>query len=308
MPTVAFATSAATAGLVPDDHLPLPELSRLGIQVRPEVWSDPDVPWETFDGVVIRTCWDYHQRRAEFLAWVDRLERAGVPLWNPPDVLRWNSSKMYLRELAERGVPVVPTRFVEPGDVVSLASILAEERWTDAVVKPVISAGGHETWRTTPARAADDEPRFRALVAEHGMMVQPFVPEVAHHGEWSILFFGGAFSHAVLKQPAEGRFLVQEQHGGSSRPADPPPAIVAQAHRVVDRVGRPLLYVRVDGCVVQGQLRLMELEALEPSLFLALDPGAPARFARAVAAALQDATRDVATRADRRASRGAVPG
>lgn len=287
MTIIAFATSAETAGLVPDDHLALPELEHLGIHVRPVVWSDPGVPWETFGGVVVRSCWDYFHRRDEFLAWVDRVERAGIPLWNPPAVVRWNSSKTYLRELAARGVPVVPTRFVEPGDDISLGAILAEERWTDAVVKPVVSAGGHATWRTDPARAAHDEPRFRALAAEHGgMMVQPFVPQVAEHGEWSILFFGGAFSHAVLKQPEEGNFLVQPQHGGSSRAAHAPPELVAQAHRAVSAVGEPLLYARVDGCVVRGQLRLMELEALEPSLFLELDPGAPARFARAIAAAI----------------------
>lgn len=289
MPIIAFATSAATAGLVEDDRLVVPHLARLGVHVKPMVWDDPNADWEALDGVVIRTCWDYHHRRDELLDWVDRLERAGVPMWNPPAVLRWNSTKMYLRELAERGVPVVPTRFVDPGDDVTLAAILDEEGWTDAVAKPVVSAGGHATWRVTPASAASDEPRFRALAAERPMMVQPFVREVATEGEWSLLFFDGAFSHAVLKRPPEGgdAFLVQEHHGGSSRAVQAAPALVAQAARVIAAVGTPLLYARVDGCVMSGTLHLMEFEALEPSLFLGLDPAAPARFAGAITAALE---------------------
>ncbi|HEX6535695.1 MAG TPA: hypothetical protein VF041_13950 [Gemmatimonadaceae bacterium] len=293
MTTIAFATSASTAGLVDDDRLVVPHLARLGVHVEPMVWDDPTADWEELDGVVVRTCWDYHHRRDELLDWVDRLERAAVPLWNPPAVLRWNSTKMYLRELAERGVPIVPTRFVEPEESVTLAAILEEEGWTEAVAKPVVSAGGHATWRVTPASAASDEPRFRALVAERPMMVQPFVREVATEGEWSLLFFEGAFSHAVLKRPSEGAdaFLVQEHHGGTSRAAAPDAALVTQAARVVEAVGTPLLYARVDGCVMDGTLRLMELEALEPSLFLGHDAAAPARFAGAIASALEGRTR-----------------
>lgn len=286
MPTVALATAAAHADLLPDDRLAVEQLARLGIGAVPAVWSDATVAWDAFDAVVVRSCWDYFHRHDEFLAWIDRVERLGTPLWNPPSILRWNSSKVYLRELADRGIPVVPTRWVGPDDVTPLATILGETRWTDVVVKPVVSAGAHETWRSSPAAVAGDEHRFRTLASSRATMVQPYVPEVATAGEWSFLFFLGAFSHAVVKHPRAGDFRVQAAHGGRSRPVAPDRGLVDQARRVLDAVPAMLLYARVDGCVIDGAFHLMELEVLEPSLYLDHDAGAPARFARAIARVL----------------------
>lgn len=248
------------------------------------MWDSADSRWEQFAAVVIRSCWDYHTRLAEFTRWLDRLERAGVPVSNPPALLRWNADKVYLRDLAARGIPIVPTRWVSQGETLSLTEVLRAEGWRDVVVKPAVSAAAFHTWRVSAPEAEASAERFQALVAERDVLVQAFVPEIERGGEWSFCFFGGRYSHAVVKRPRPGEFRVQEAHGGTAELAEPGPGLLAQAEAVVAALPAPAVYARVDACQVNGRLQLMELEALEPSLFLALHPEAPARFATAIAA------------------------
>jgi glutathione synthase/RimK-type ligase-like ATP-grasp enzyme len=281
-PRVALATQAALPQLCADDRLLIPALAAGGVHASAAVWSDPSVDWTTFDAVVIRSCWDYHLRHHDFLAWVARLERAGVALWNPPAVIRWNAEKGYLRELGERGVRIVPTRWIERGSTDTLHDLLHGAGWDAAVVKPAISASAHETWRTSRDAAARDEARFRALLERGRVLVQPFMEEVVATGEWSLVFIGGEFSHALLKRARSGDFRVQSEHGGSASRGDPGAHVVEQARRALHAGASDSLYARVDGCVVDGELVLMELELIEPLLFLAEHPDAPARLAAAL--------------------------
>jgi hypothetical protein len=279
---VALATYKALASLSRDDQLVLPELALRRVVGVPAVWDDPDVRWAAFDAVVIRSCWDYHTRPDAFREWIDRVRDAGVSIWNPPAVLHWNIEKTYLRELVARGLSVVPTRWIERGSGARLATVLEEEGWIEAVVKPVVSASAENTWRTSSERASADEARFSNLVAREGVMVQRFVQPVQTEGEWSLCFFGGEFSHAVLKRPVPGDFRVQSEFGGTRSKVTPDPALIAEASAVLAAAPERCLYARVDGCVVEGAFWLMELELLEPSLFLAYDRLAPARFAEAI--------------------------
>src|SRR5882724_4397341 len=166
MKRIALATAAKLPTLNDDDRLLIPALAELGFTAVPAVWDAPDVCWDEYRGgaVVVRSCWDYHHRLEEFLAWMTRLERAGVPLWNSPAVLRWNSHKGYLRDLAARGVPIVPTRWLERGRRVGLARLLRDERWSDAVVKPAVSASATDTWRPSAATAGADQSRLAELL------------------------------------------------------------------------------------------------------------------------------------------------
>lgn len=283
---VALATCAAIPRLTDDDRLLPPALAALGVTGEAAVWDDPGVRWDAYDAVVIRSCWDYHLRPADFLAWIDRLAHAGVRLCNPPAVLRWNASKRYLRPLADAGVAVTPTRWLDAGSDATLGATLDAAGWDDVVVKPVISATAHETWRASRRTLADDEPRFRALLARTDVMVQPFVRAVTTAGEWSLLFFGGRFSHAVLKRPRAGDFRVQREFGGGHVAATPDAALVREAARALALAPAPCTYARVDGCAVDGRLQIMELELLEPALYLADAPGAPGAMAAAVLAAI----------------------
>ena len=279
---VALATFKALPSLSRDDQLVIPELALRRLVGVPAVWDAPHVRWDSFDAVVIRSCWDYHTRPDAFREWIDRVHHAGVPVWNPPAVLHWNIEKTYLRELVARGLAVVPTHWIERGSGASLASVLEEEGWTDAVVKPVVSASAENAWRTSVHRASADEARFRDLVTREGVMVQRFMEPIQTTGEWSLCFFRGVFSHAVLKRPQPGDFRVQSEFGATYRSASPHPALLAKAGAALAAAPAPCLYARVDGCVVDGVFHLMELELLEPSLYLGYDGAAPARFAEAI--------------------------
>ena len=281
-PRVALATQAALPDLSADDRLLVPALAARGVHATAAVWSDPSVDWTIFDAVAIRSCWDYHLRHDEFLAWVAQLERAGVALWNPPAVIRWNAEKGYLRDLGERGVRIVPTRWIERGSTATLYDVLHDAGWDAAVVKPAISASAHETWRTSRDAAARDERRFRALVDHGRVLVQPFMEAVVAAGEWSLVFIGGELSHAMLKRARSGDFRVQSEHGGSATRGNPGARVVEQARRALHAGASDSLYARVDGCVVDDEFVLMELELIEPLLFLAEHPEAPARFASAL--------------------------
>ena len=284
---VALATERRLPDLTADDRILLAELRARGVAAEAVVW-DAEREWGESGAVVIRSCWDSHLRRDEFVEWARRVERSGARLWNPARLVEWNTDKRYLRDLESRGIAVVPTRWVREGDAVPpLAELLGDAGWEEAVVKPAISAGAYETWRTSAVAARDDEARFAALVrgGAGDVLVQPFVERVLRDGEWSLVFFAGDFSHAVRKRPAPGDFRVQEQFGGLTAPATPPPALVADASRVVEEAARAtgiethdVLYARVDGVEEEGRLVLMELECVEPTLFFGYDVGAAGRM------------------------------
>lgn len=280
MPTVALITYQQYPTLTTSDTHLATALHTRGWSAIPVAWDDPVVDWSAFNAVVLRACWDYHTRPAEFRAWLARLDTVGIPVWNTPDVIRWNMRKTYLRDLAAAGINVVPTVWAAPGETVNLVDVLSAQGWAQAVVKPQISASAWQTWTVTPAEAVTRQPDLDGLIANGGALIQPLVPEI-RTGEWSLIFFNGTFSHAVLKRPGAGSIFVQEEHGGSTTPATPRPEHVAQAMLEAAPDGPPL-YARVDAVAVNGTLQLMELELIEPSLFL--DNASAARFADALLA------------------------
>lgn len=281
---IALATCGRLSRLTDDDRLLLEELRRRGAEAAPAVWDDPGTDWSRFEAVVIRSCWDYHLRLPEFLAWVDSLERARIALWNPVALVRANAHKTYLRQLASDGFPVVPTAWLGQGSRGRLADLLDERGWTDVVVKPAVSASAFGTLRISRGEAGEARAQrsFEDLIAAGDLLVQPFVPEIVSPGEWSFVFLGEAYSHAVLKRPAAGDFRVQDEFGGEIAGRAPSASLVAQAKRIAAWIPRPWLYARIDGVEIVGTLNVMEIELIEPSLFLASDVAAPARLADAI--------------------------
>jgi glutathione synthase/RimK-type ligase-like ATP-grasp enzyme len=274
---LALATSAQLPGVYPDDVHLAASLRALGIEPVPCTWNDPAIDWSRFDAVLIRTTWDYFRNYAAFLQWLDALP---VPTINPRALLRWNSDKRYLLELARHGVDIIPSRV---GAWADLPAMLAEMSGEDVVVKPTVSGGA---WHTLRGVAGDDA--FAEAVAQLppqlDYLVQPYLPAIADAGEWSLLFFDGEYSHAAIKHPAHGDYRVQTDFGGRLEPCEPPPAILAAAQRALAAVAAlghaDHAYVRVDGVPVDGRLLLMELEMIEPALYLAARPDAAERFAR----------------------------
>jgi hypothetical protein len=251
--SIALVTWAGLPNLSEDDRLLQEEMRRRGIEARAAVWDDPSVDWASFDEVILRSTWDYHKRVDEFRAWV-----AGKSLWNRAEVVLRNLHKSYLLELEN----TVPTVLVEAGRPVRVP-------WRRVVIKPAVSA---TAWRTELIDAKD------AGVYDVDVLVQPYMPEI-ENGEWSLIFFGGEFSHAVLKRPKQGDFRVQSDFGGSATPTTPSARLVEQA---AEMVKPEWLYARVDGIDSGGRFLLMELELTEPALFFGADPAAPGRFVDAL--------------------------
>lgn len=288
---LALATCAELPSIQPDDAYLVASLERLGIQPVVCVWNDVAVDWSAFDAVLIRTIWDYFKHHATFLGWLDRLDRLGVPTINGSALLRWNSDKRYLLELARHDVAIIPTRLARAGE---LSEVLAAMPAQQVVIKPSISGGAWHTVRGHVGDAAFDAAVAR-LPRELDYLVQPFVPEVVSDGEWSLLYFAGEFSHAVIKRPAEGDYRVQGEHGGSAEPAQPDGSILAAAERALAAVAAighgDHAYVRVDGVVSDGRFLIMELELIEPFLHLAAHSAAAEQLARDVAGRLARAHR-----------------
>jgi hypothetical protein len=284
---VALVTCQGLADLDPDDRLLLAPLAAAGIAVDPVVWDDPAVAWAAYDLVVLRATWDYAPRRDEFVAWA-----RGVPaLANPADVVAWNTDKRYLRELADAGVPVVPTTWVSPGEGWSAYG-------TELVVKPTVGAGslGAGRYRVRDPRESRlfGDHMTRLLAAGRTVMLQPYLRAVDGVGETALLYLAGpdglAFSHAVRKGPmlsgpeeaVEG--LFKEETITPRVPSAQELAVGERALAAIPGGTDRLLYARVD--VVpddDGRVVLLELELTEPSLFLGQADGAAGRFAAAIA-------------------------
>ena len=286
MKTILLATSESIPNLTKDDQSLIAPLAKHNIEARPAIWSDANLNWSQADAILIRSCWDYHLRLKEFLAWTSALEQAKVRVLNPAPMLRWNTNKIYLRELEEKGVPIVPTLWPEPG--FELKQELQLRKWKQAVVKPRVSATAYRTLLTSPDNVEDAQTLINDLMSGDlmrgpGAMVQEFLEEVQSQGEWSLIFFSGQFSHAVVKTPKPGDFRSQEEFGGDIKNTPPSVSLIQTASRALAAIHPTPLYARVDGVESRGQFRLMELELIEPALYLNLADGAAERFADAIA-------------------------
>jgi len=263
---IGLATSAGFPELFSDDDGLVAALRALGADPVPAVWDDPGVDWAAFDLTVVRSTWDYHERRDAFVAWARSVPR----LANSARVVEWNTDKTYLRDLP---VPVVPTLWSPER--------LADVPWDDVVVKPAVSAGARNTLRC--ARGSAEGEALLAKIRENGVaMVQPYLPSVEDHGERSLLFVEGAFTHAVRRNPA---LSLEGESRYDARLVDAAGDELALARSVLDAAGEPLLYARVD--VVRGpdgEALLIELEVTEPQLFLRFAPHAAQALAAAVVA------------------------
>jgi glutathione synthase/RimK-type ligase-like ATP-grasp enzyme len=282
---IAFVTEERWPDLYVDDHEAVNALTKRGHLVDAVIWDDHAVDWTMYDAVVLRSPWDYYVKAEAFREWIDDLDRRGVRLINDPKTLRWNLDKIYLRDLADAGVPITPTVFAEQGAI--LCHILAERGWEEVVLKPRVSAAGHRTVRLTATDADDHQAELDDLVSHGGALIQPYLPTIETDGEWSLIFLDGAFSHAARKRAAKGEFRVQFQFGGTAETGKASDTLVDQATKVVNAVRTPWSYARVDGCVVDGQFLLMELEMLEPLLFLLQDARAADRLADAIERAVR---------------------
>ena len=245
------------------------------------------MPWteaanaDDFDLLMPLVAWGYHLRYGKWLALLDTLERRSTPLANQVSLLRWNSDKSYLEELDRSGIASVPSLTVSELDEAHLDEARAQFGCDTLVVKPLVSASAYGTYRLSHADPVPDE------VRGWRMLVQPWIEAIVDSGEWSLIFFESAFSHAVAKVPIPGEFRVQPEYGGIIERCDPPEGAIALAEAALAAAPAPSTYARVD--IVEangGGLQVIELELIEPALFLDHATDAAPRFAEAVRSAV----------------------
>lgn len=254
-------------------------LRRSGLAVEPRPWTEPG-ELDGFDVVMPLVAWGYHFDPPRWHALLDRLESEGRNVLNPVPLLRWNSDKRYLAELGREGIAVIPTRIAEQLDEAAMAGAHAEYG-EELVIKPPISASADGTHRVRLHDPIPEDSRGRA------MMIQPFLRSVAEEGEYSIMLFGGEYSHAIVKRPKAGDYRVQPHLGGTEQPCPPPPGSIELAKAALAAAPADAAYARVDMVRdTAGALAIIELELIEPSLWLQHAPDGGTAFASAVRAAL----------------------
>ena len=284
MPSCAFLTIADLGDFVSDDELAAALLRERGWRVDFWPW-DQAADWSLYDLVVIRTTWDYHERPQQFLTVLAAIEDSGTPLVNPLSLVRWNLDKHYLGDLQSQGVPIVPTRYARRlAAREELEAHFQCFNTDELILKPPVNVNAFHTYRVPRADLAVLLPDLAAEFGERPYMAQPFMPAILSEGEFSLVYINGQFSHAILKTPAAGDFRVQEEHGGLITAVAAEQGLRSAGRRALDALPAAPLYARVDLVRSDNAFLVMELELIEPSLYLRMHPAAPRRFANALAA------------------------
>jgi glutathione synthase/RimK-type ligase-like ATP-grasp enzyme len=264
------------------ERLMLSYLAAAGIETEIVDWRS-SCDFSKFDLIVLRSCWDYHLRVVEFTSWLQSVAQTTLIL-NPIDTVLWNHNKFYLREVEALAIEIVPTIFVTHAKALGAEEATTIQSWKNKniVVKPAISASAHNTRLMDGAPWSADQEAIRVI--QGPFLMQPFIPEIQDQGEISFIYIDGTFTHAALKRPAAGDFRVQQEHGGSAELFHPSAAQLDQANQIAAKVPqvRDSLYCRIDAVAKDGKQLLMELELIEPELFLGLAEGAAERFADAI--------------------------
>lgn len=284
MPRCAFLTIENQDGWFIDDELVHEPLRELGWEIEDVAWKR-DVDWNAFHVVVIRSPWDYQADLPRFLSVLRRIEASSAALFNPLDLVEWNVDKHYLFDLERRGIEIVPTLLLEDPGVEDLRAAMHRLGAEEIVVKPTIGANADDTFRISLQTPDSEVGRICLALEGRPCLAQPFMPAIVREGEFSLMYFDGRLSHAILKTCAKGDFRVQEEHGGGVVPvANPATGLVSAADRVMTTIPEPPLYARVDLVRTPGgSFALMELELIEPALYFRFADSSARAFASAIA-------------------------
>lgn len=264
-----------------DDKL-LNFLKEKGLNIEKVVWNDPAINWQDYTLAILKSPWDYFDLINDFYDWLNQLENLKVRLLNPIDLVKWNSNKLYLQEIEAAGLKITPSTFIRKQESINLNEFFEKFGVDKLIVKPSVSGGAKNTFKVTADNVSEVNQKLNNLLQEEDFIVQPFLPEILENGEWSFIFFNGAYSHSLVKQAKPGDFRVQPAHGGSVHPQNPGEEQIAIAQQYINLFAKNCLYARVDGTFVNGEFLLMELELIEPFLFLNTDPQNYERYYKAL--------------------------
>ena len=256
-------------------------LAQRGWETQLVSWRDKNTDWNQFDVVLIRSTWDYQSDPALFIKVLQRIQRSSAQLENALALVQWNVNKSYLKDVQAAGFTIVPTLWPDTLEAGRLDDYFAQLQCSEIVLKPLISANADNTFRLSAEQAQQRYPELRDAFCGRPLMLQPFMPAIIREGEFSLFFFGGEYSHTVLKKPAAGDFRVQEEHGGILKKVEPEPELLTLATTLNQWLHPAPLYSRLDFVRSQNGFAIMEIELIEPSLYFNLDADSPERFARA---------------------------
>lgn len=279
MKPIGLITCAEEPVLYDDDVLLFTDLKAAGVECKPVIWDDPLVDYSEYSFMLIRSAWDYHYRYTEFSKWLETLETMQTRVYNEIAVLRNNLHKAYLKDFSASGFNLIPSVFVDHSDVADIDSTFERFSCDELVIKPMIGASSYHLERIRKGEHFDL--LHYALNNTCGFIVQKYMPEVALHGEVSLVYIDNAYSHAVTKKPRQGDFRVQDDYGGTFEYFQPDKHLRQHADAIIQHYNKDLLYARVDCLYFDGQFFLMELELIEPILYLH-DPVFRRRFVNAV--------------------------
>ncbi len=266
---------------VSDDHLLVEELQLLGHTVCAIDWR-ADINWSDFDLALIRGTWDYHLHLDEFIMKMSEISASTI-LLNPLSIIEWNSNKKYLSELERNGVSIVPTIFHELLDESKLNQAFIDLDSEKIIVKPQVSANSLDTIIT---RKGDK--KALQTFNNRPCMIQPFIDSINTIGEYSVYFFEGEYSHAIIKKPASGDFRVQEDFGGTQEEIDVDEKLMIHSKQAVKDLPKDVFYARVDSVLHGNEYQLMELELIEPGMYFRYCNGSAKRFAKCIDKYLQN--------------------
>lgn len=280
MRRVAFLSTDNLEGFYIYDDLLVLVFAEHDWHVETVSWRDSTVNWQRFDAVIVRSTWDYQDEPEAFKACLTHISQHVPVLENPLPLMLWNMQKDYLKELEKQGVDVIPTQWLPNWCERSIrAHVLgSHHEW---IIKPTLSANADNTFRLSANTLSAHENALETIFADRPLMLQPFVSSVVETGEYSLFYFDGELSHAILKQPASGDFRVQEEHGGLLSVATPSADMILTADKTLALMPHSALYARVDLVLYEHRWRVMELELIEPSLYFQLDDNAAERFVQA---------------------------
>lgn len=284
----AFLTLDEPGDFVIDDERAFQPMADLGWDVSTVSWRQTAMPWHIFDAVIIRSTWDYWNDVDVFLEVLDDIDQA-THLANQLELVHWNLSKSYLRKLEQQGVAIVPTLWGQSIDASSIPALCDRLNTNEIVVKPLVGANGEDAFRICRAESQQVVNDIASRFTDRRCMVQEFMSKVISEGEYSLFYFNGGFSHAILKTPAPLEFRSQEERGARIESVRPEWALLDRGRQALARLPMTPLYARLD--LVrdeQDDFVMMELELIEPSLYLRTDPLAPQRFAKAIDEWYQD--------------------
>lgn len=279
---VAFLTMEDTAGWSIDADLAFDPLADLGWQAEWLPWRTPNTDWHAWDAVYLAATWDYPDDPGAFLRVLESIAASRAILVNDLEIVRWNIPKTYLRDLERGGARIVPSLWFERFADADLEQAFERFDTGRLIVKPVVSTNAHNTFLIDRNTLRLEKARLEMVFRCRAFVVQPFLSAVTSEGEYSLFHIGEGISHGIRKVPKSGDFRVQEEHGASITDAAPTPEMRAAAENAIGLVPAPALYGRCDFVRDSaGELCIMELELIEPSLYLRMHEAAPRRFAEA---------------------------